>query len=110
MQAVHFHAYVYIVLGANINVKDRCGCNFLHLAILQPKGLKNLPQEVLQVTVNQRSLFVAYQIHWMLLRQSRNWNLIAVLSLINLPRALAACIQGQLMRFITLSLSQMIVP
>uniref|UniRef100_A0A4W6E095 Transient receptor potential cation channel, subfamily A, member 1b n=1 Tax=Lates calcarifer TaxID=8187 RepID=A0A4W6E095_LATCA len=34
--------------GANINVKDRCGCNFLHLAILQPKGLKNLPQEVLQ--------------------------------------------------------------
>uniref|UniRef100_A0A4W6E0C3 Transient receptor potential cation channel, subfamily A, member 1b n=1 Tax=Lates calcarifer TaxID=8187 RepID=A0A4W6E0C3_LATCA len=31
--------------GANINVKDRCGCNFLHLAILQPKGLKNLPQE-----------------------------------------------------------------
>ncbi|XP_035510152.1 transient receptor potential cation channel subfamily A member 1b [Morone saxatilis] len=34
--------------GANVNVKDRCGCNFLHLAILQPKGLKNLPQEVLQ--------------------------------------------------------------
>ncbi|XP_074549221.1 transient receptor potential cation channel subfamily A member 1b [Halichoeres trimaculatus] len=34
--------------GANINVKDRCGCNFLHLAILQPKGLKNLPEEVLQ--------------------------------------------------------------
>ncbi|KAE8279919.1 Transient receptor potential cation channel subfamily A member 1 [Larimichthys crocea] len=36
--------------GANVNVKDRCGCNFLHLAILQPKGLKNLPQEVLQHT------------------------------------------------------------
>uniref|UniRef100_A0A673AM45 Ion transport domain-containing protein n=1 Tax=Sphaeramia orbicularis TaxID=375764 RepID=A0A673AM45_9TELE len=36
--------------GANVNVKDRCGCNFLHLAILQPKGLKNLPEEVLQVT------------------------------------------------------------
>uniref|UniRef100_A0A673AM39 Ion transport domain-containing protein n=1 Tax=Sphaeramia orbicularis TaxID=375764 RepID=A0A673AM39_9TELE len=34
--------------GANVNVKDRCGCNFLHLAILQPKGLKNLPEEVLQ--------------------------------------------------------------
>uniref|UniRef100_A0A3Q3VT07 Ion transport domain-containing protein n=1 Tax=Mola mola TaxID=94237 RepID=A0A3Q3VT07_MOLML len=34
--------------GANVNVKDTCGCNFLHLAILQPKGLKNLPEEVLQ--------------------------------------------------------------
>uniref|UniRef100_A0A8D3D7J0 Transient receptor potential cation channel, subfamily A, member 1b n=1 Tax=Scophthalmus maximus TaxID=52904 RepID=A0A8D3D7J0_SCOMX len=33
--------------GANVNVKDRRGCNFLHLAILQPKGLKNLPEEVL---------------------------------------------------------------
>uniref|UniRef100_A0A3Q0QSM7 Transient receptor potential cation channel, subfamily A, member 1b n=1 Tax=Amphilophus citrinellus TaxID=61819 RepID=A0A3Q0QSM7_AMPCI len=30
-------------------VKDTCGCNFLHLAILQPKGLKNLPEEVLQL-------------------------------------------------------------
>ncbi|KAM6900693.1 transient receptor potential cation channel subfamily A member 1b isoform 1-T1 [Xenentodon cancila] len=34
--------------GTNVDVKDRCGCNFLHLAILQPKGLKNLPEEVLQ--------------------------------------------------------------
>ncbi|KAM4606588.1 transient receptor potential cation channel subfamily A member 1b [Polymixia lowei] len=34
--------------GANVNVKDRSGCNFLHLAILQPKGLKNLPEDVLQ--------------------------------------------------------------
>ncbi|XP_061662032.1 transient receptor potential cation channel subfamily A member 1b isoform X2 [Syngnathoides biaculeatus] len=34
--------------GANVNLKDRLGCNFLHLAILQPKGLKNLPQDVLQ--------------------------------------------------------------
>lgn len=34
--------------GANVSVKDRCGCNFLHLAILQPKGLKNLSEEVLQ--------------------------------------------------------------
>ncbi|XP_071393309.1 transient receptor potential cation channel subfamily A member 1-like isoform X2 [Centroberyx affinis] len=34
--------------GANVNVKDRSGCNFLHLAILQPKGLKNLTEEVLQ--------------------------------------------------------------
>uniref|UniRef100_A0A8C6U7Q4 Transient receptor potential cation channel, subfamily A, member 1b n=1 Tax=Neogobius melanostomus TaxID=47308 RepID=A0A8C6U7Q4_9GOBI len=30
-------------------VTDRHGCNFLHLAILQPKGLKNLPEEVLQL-------------------------------------------------------------
>ncbi|KAM9331854.1 transient receptor potential cation channel subfamily A member 1b [Pholidichthys leucotaenia] len=36
--------------GANVNVIDKCGCNFLHLAILQPKGLKNLPQEVLQLS------------------------------------------------------------
>uniref|UniRef100_A0A667Z8R2 Transient receptor potential cation channel, subfamily A, member 1b n=1 Tax=Myripristis murdjan TaxID=586833 RepID=A0A667Z8R2_9TELE len=34
--------------GANVNVKDKSGCNFLHLAILQPKGLKNLTEEVLQ--------------------------------------------------------------
>ncbi|KAM4544029.1 transient receptor potential cation channel subfamily A member 1b [Fundulus diaphanus] len=36
--------------GANVNVRDKCGCNFLHLAILQPKGLRNLPEEVLQLT------------------------------------------------------------
>uniref|UniRef100_A0AAQ4QHV1 Transient receptor potential cation channel, subfamily A, member 1b n=1 Tax=Gasterosteus aculeatus aculeatus TaxID=481459 RepID=A0AAQ4QHV1_GASAC len=35
--------------GADVNVKDRCGCSFLHLALLQPKGLKNLSQEVLQL-------------------------------------------------------------
>ncbi|XP_029313718.1 LOW QUALITY PROTEIN: transient receptor potential cation channel subfamily A member 1b [Cottoperca gobio] len=35
--------------GANVNMRDRCGCNFLHLAILQPKGLKNVPEEVLQL-------------------------------------------------------------
>ncbi|XP_034025950.1 transient receptor potential cation channel subfamily A member 1b [Thalassophryne amazonica] len=34
--------------GANVNVQDKNGCNFLHLAILQPKGLENLPQDVLQ--------------------------------------------------------------
>ena len=49
MQAVHTHAYVHIFLGANVNVKDKGGCNFLHLTILQPKGLKNLTEEVLQV-------------------------------------------------------------
>ncbi|XP_034416620.1 transient receptor potential cation channel subfamily A member 1b [Cyclopterus lumpus] len=36
--------------GANVNVIDRCGCNFLHLVILQPKGLKNLAEEVLQLS------------------------------------------------------------
>lgn len=35
--------------GASVSVTDRYGCNFLHLAILQPKGLKNLPEEVLQL-------------------------------------------------------------
>ncbi|XP_072524951.1 transient receptor potential cation channel subfamily A member 1a [Salminus brasiliensis] len=33
---------------ADLTVKDKAGCNFLHLAILQPRGLKNLPTEVLQ--------------------------------------------------------------
>ncbi|XP_036375405.1 transient receptor potential cation channel subfamily A member 1-like [Megalops cyprinoides] len=34
--------------GANLKIKDKFGCNFLHIAVLQPKGLKNLPEEVLQ--------------------------------------------------------------
>ncbi|XP_076837477.1 transient receptor potential cation channel subfamily A member 1a isoform X2 [Brachyhypopomus gauderio] len=34
--------------GANLKLKDRAGCNFLHLVILQPGGLRNLPAEVLQ--------------------------------------------------------------
>ncbi|XP_055738150.1 transient receptor potential cation channel subfamily A member 1b [Salvelinus fontinalis] len=34
--------------GANVNIKDKSGCNFLHLAILQPKGLKNLSRDILQ--------------------------------------------------------------
>ncbi|KAM7390546.1 hypothetical protein PAMA_008623 [Pampus argenteus] len=34
--------------GANVNITDGFGCNFLHLAIQQPKGLKNLPEDVLQ--------------------------------------------------------------
>lgn len=42
--------------GASVNVKDTCGCNFLHLAILQPKGLKNIPEEVLQVRLSYVSL------------------------------------------------------
>ncbi|KAJ8413411.1 hypothetical protein AAFF_G00094070 [Aldrovandia affinis] len=35
--------------GANLKIKDKTGCNFLHLAILQPKGLKNLPENVLEL-------------------------------------------------------------
>ncbi|XP_077410170.1 transient receptor potential cation channel subfamily A member 1b isoform X2 [Vanacampus margaritifer] len=34
--------------GVNVNLTDKFGCNFLHLAISQPKGLKNLPEDVLQ--------------------------------------------------------------
>ncbi|KAK6302662.1 hypothetical protein J4Q44_G00270170 [Coregonus suidteri] len=33
---------------ANLKIKDKHGCNFLHLAILQPKGLKNLSPEFLK--------------------------------------------------------------
>jgi len=36
-------------IGANFKIKDKAGRNFLHLVILQPKGLKNLPETVLQV-------------------------------------------------------------
>uniref|UniRef100_A0A8C7WH49 Transient receptor potential cation channel, subfamily A, member 1a n=1 Tax=Oncorhynchus mykiss TaxID=8022 RepID=A0A8C7WH49_ONCMY len=35
--------------GANLKLKDKHGCNFLHLAILQPKGLTNLPPEFLKL-------------------------------------------------------------
>ncbi|KAG1953889.1 transient receptor potential cation channel subfamily A [Pimephales promelas] len=35
-------------IGANFKIKDKGGRNFLHLVILQPKGLKNLPETVLQ--------------------------------------------------------------
>uniref|UniRef100_A0A6Q2Z121 Ion transport domain-containing protein n=1 Tax=Esox lucius TaxID=8010 RepID=A0A6Q2Z121_ESOLU len=38
--------------GANMNIKDKSGRNFLHMTILQPKGLRNLPEDVLQVTPN----------------------------------------------------------
>ncbi|XP_071217949.1 transient receptor potential cation channel subfamily A member 1a isoform X2 [Salvelinus alpinus] len=44
--------------GANLKIKDKYDCNFLHLAILQPKGLKNLPPEVLQCS-NVRELLGA---------------------------------------------------
>ncbi|XP_012671527.2 transient receptor potential cation channel subfamily A member 1b [Clupea harengus] len=34
--------------GANIKIKDKEGRNFLHLVTFQPKGLKNIPEHVLQ--------------------------------------------------------------
>ncbi|KAM9436489.1 transient receptor potential cation channel subfamily A member 1-like [Clarias gariepinus] len=34
--------------GADIKMKDKTGRNFLHLVILQPKGLKNLPEHTIQ--------------------------------------------------------------
>uniref|UniRef100_A0A672JFM9 Transient receptor potential cation channel, subfamily A, member 1b n=1 Tax=Salarias fasciatus TaxID=181472 RepID=A0A672JFM9_SALFA len=52
LQATSCGAWKTVILllskGANVSVKDNSGCNFLHLALLQPKGLKNLPEEVLQ--------------------------------------------------------------
>ncbi|XP_016142138.1 transient receptor potential cation channel subfamily A member 1-like [Sinocyclocheilus grahami] len=35
-------------IGANFRIKDKVGRNFLHFVVLQPKGLKNLPETVLQ--------------------------------------------------------------
>ncbi|XP_051785308.1 transient receptor potential cation channel subfamily A member 1b [Erpetoichthys calabaricus] len=37
-----------VLKGANVKKKDSAGCNFLHLAIQQPKGLKNLSDSILQ--------------------------------------------------------------
>ncbi|MCI4391488.1 hypothetical protein PGIGA_G00135150 [Pangasianodon gigas] len=34
--------------GADFRIKDKTGRNFLHLVIFQPKGLKNLPEHILQ--------------------------------------------------------------
>ncbi|KAM4705765.1 transient receptor potential cation channel subfamily A member 1 [Rhinophrynus dorsalis] len=35
--------------GADVKLKDTCGRNFLHLAVLQPGGLKNINTEFLQM-------------------------------------------------------------
>ncbi|MBN3295215.1 TRPA1 protein, partial [Amia calva] len=42
--------------GANMKIKDKMGCNFLHLAVLQPKGLKNLCEEIFKVMCNVKKL------------------------------------------------------
>uniref|UniRef100_A0A4W4FNV1 Ion transport domain-containing protein n=1 Tax=Electrophorus electricus TaxID=8005 RepID=A0A4W4FNV1_ELEEL len=34
--------------GADVRVKDKTGCSFLHHVVLQPKGLRNLPENILQ--------------------------------------------------------------
>ncbi|XP_063062573.1 transient receptor potential cation channel subfamily A member 1b [Engraulis encrasicolus] len=37
--------------GANVKIKDKEGRNFLHLATFQPKGLRNIPEDVLKTLV-----------------------------------------------------------
>lgn len=44
-----FKIFSYWKKGADFKIKDKAGRNFLHFVILQPKGLKNLPETVLQV-------------------------------------------------------------
>ncbi|MGH0172857.1 UNVERIFIED_CONTAM: hypothetical protein FKN15_064088 [Acipenser sinensis] len=39
--------------GANVKLKDSCGCNFLHLAVEQPKGLKNISEDILQLLLDR---------------------------------------------------------
>uniref|UniRef100_A0A8C1H3I3 Transient receptor potential cation channel, subfamily A, member 1b n=1 Tax=Cyprinus carpio carpio TaxID=630221 RepID=A0A8C1H3I3_CYPCA len=36
-------------VGADFRIKDEAGRNFLHFVVLQPKGLKNLPETILQI-------------------------------------------------------------
>uniref|UniRef100_A0A672KVN7 Transient receptor potential cation channel subfamily A member 1-like n=1 Tax=Sinocyclocheilus grahami TaxID=75366 RepID=A0A672KVN7_SINGR len=43
-------------IGANFRIKDKVGRNFLHFVVLQPKGLKNLPETVLQVNAVKEML------------------------------------------------------
>ncbi|XP_078254841.1 transient receptor potential cation channel subfamily A member 1-like [Rhinoraja longicauda] len=37
-----------VMKGANVKIKNSMGCNFLHLTVLQPKGLLNLSEEILK--------------------------------------------------------------
>ncbi|XP_073796424.1 transient receptor potential cation channel subfamily A member 1b isoform X1 [Danio rerio] len=43
-------------IGADFKIKEKTGRNFLHFVILQPKGLKNLPETVLQSTAVKEML------------------------------------------------------
>lgn len=44
----NYYNYMFF-LGANVKIKNSMGCNFLHLTVLQPKGLQNLSEEILKV-------------------------------------------------------------
>ncbi|XP_069777339.1 transient receptor potential cation channel subfamily A member 1-like [Narcine bancroftii] len=39
---------ILVMRGANVKIKNRMGCNFLHLTVMQPRGLQNLSEEILQ--------------------------------------------------------------
>ncbi|XP_078071627.1 transient receptor potential cation channel subfamily A member 1b [Mustelus asterias] len=39
---------ILVTRGADINIKNSAECNFLHLTVLQPKGLANLSENILQ--------------------------------------------------------------
>uniref|UniRef100_UPI00398F7D25 transient receptor potential cation channel subfamily A member 1b n=1 Tax=Pristiophorus japonicus TaxID=55135 RepID=UPI00398F7D25 len=39
---------ILVTRGANVKIKNSVECNFLHLTVLQPKGLNNLSEEILQ--------------------------------------------------------------
>ncbi|XP_032875200.1 transient receptor potential cation channel subfamily A member 1 [Amblyraja radiata] len=39
---------ILVIKGANVKIKNSMGCNFLHLTVLQPKGLQNLSEEILK--------------------------------------------------------------
>ncbi|XP_043545142.1 transient receptor potential cation channel subfamily A member 1b isoform X3 [Chiloscyllium plagiosum] len=45
-----------VTKGANINIKNCAKCNFLHLTVLQLKGLNNLKEEILQSEKVQKLL------------------------------------------------------
>ncbi|XP_067833241.1 transient receptor potential cation channel subfamily A member 1-like [Heptranchias perlo] len=39
---------ILVTRGANVKIKNSVQCNFLHITVLQPKGLMNLSEEILQ--------------------------------------------------------------
>uniref|UniRef100_A0A4W3GKR7 Transient receptor potential cation channel, subfamily A, member 1a n=1 Tax=Callorhinchus milii TaxID=7868 RepID=A0A4W3GKR7_CALMI len=48
---------VLLARGANVKIKNDAGCNFFHLTLLQPGGLKNLGQEILSCEYIQELLY-----------------------------------------------------
>ncbi|XP_038664399.1 transient receptor potential cation channel subfamily A member 1b [Scyliorhinus canicula] len=60
---------ILVTRGANINLKNSVECNFLHLTVLQPKGLTNLSEEILQSVevqelVNDREIDGCTPLHY----------------------------------------------